>query len=79
MITGRITVVRGKGAVSEDWGQFDFLALPSPSDRVMVTREGHENYATVLSVHHYPTPAGSAGEPSVEVVAQWTGSGGKIR
>jgi hypothetical protein len=79
MICGKISVVRGKSSVSEDWGEFEFLALPSPGDRIMVNREGAENYATVLAVHHCPRSPGSKEEPSVEVVAKWTGSGQKFR
>ena len=79
MVSGNLIVVRGTGNESEDWGEFEFLALPSPADRVMVVRAGAENYATVLSVHHYPCPAGSGGEPRIEVVAKWTGSGGRLR
>jgi len=79
MICGKIIMVRGKGSISEDWGEFEFLALPSPADRIMVVREGAENYGTVLAVHHYPCVAGSGDKPSAEVVAQWTGSGPKIR
>ena len=79
MIRGKISVVRGQGNISEDWGEYDFLSAPSPADRLMVERDGVPNYATVLSVHHSPSPVGSGGEPTVEVVAKWTGSGGKLR
>ncbi|ANY20802.1 hypothetical protein A6F68_02302 [Tsuneonella dongtanensis] len=72
-------MVRGTGAVSEDWGEFDFVALPSPADRLQVIRDGTENYATVLSVHHQPSPVGSGHPPIAEVVAKWTGSGAKLR
>jgi hypothetical protein len=45
----------------------------------MVKKEGAENYATVLAVHHYPCISGSGDKPSAEIVAQWTGSGPRIR
>ena len=79
MITGKVILVRGKDAISEDWGDYEFVALPSPADRIMVSKEGAENYATVLAVHHFPCAAGSGGKPSAEIVAQWTGSAPRIR
>lgn len=79
MICCNVSVLRAKGGESEDWGAFDFLSLPSPGDRIMIQREGAENYATVLSVHHCPSPAGQGEMPTAEVVAKWTGSGHKIR
>lgn len=77
MIASRVIVVRG--SVSEDWGEFEFLTMPSPADRIMIARDGAENYATVVSVHHYPCPLGSGDQPTAEIVAKWTGSGGKLR
>lgn len=59
---------------SEDWGAFSFLALPSPADRITVTREGQVQYLTVLCVHHEPVAVGLSGDPSAQVVARWTGS-----
>lgn len=79
MICGNLIVVRGTGNNSEDWGEYEFLALPSPADRVMVIRDDAENYATVLSVHHFPRKAGTSEEARIEVVAKWTGSGARLR
>ncbi|MFB0613823.1 hypothetical protein [Aurantiacibacter poecillastricola] len=79
MVSCQVSVVRGKGSDSEDWGPYDFVSVPSHGDRVMVTREGTENYVTVLSVHHYPTAHGQGGAPVAEVVGKWTGSGQKLR
>jgi hypothetical protein len=79
MVSCQIMVVRGKASNSEAWGEFDFLALPSPGDRIMIEKDGAENYATVLSVHHYPVPSGEQQTPIAEVVAKWTGAGHKIR
>jgi hypothetical protein len=79
MISGNIVVVRGKAAEAEEWGEFEFLALPSPGDRLMVERDGEENYATVLAVHHTPRPSGSNRAPTVEVVAKWTGAAARLR
>lgn len=79
MVSCQLIVVRGKGGESEDWGAFDFLALPSHGDRIMVEKDAKENFATVLSVHHYPSAAGGSAEPTAEVVAKWTGAGHKIR
>ena len=77
MINGSIVLVRGNN--SEDLGAFTFGSMPSPAARIMVAHNGVENYATVISVHHYPVPAGSGEPPSAEIVAKWTGSGKKLR
>lgn len=79
MISCKVTVLHGKGGKSEDWGAFDFLGLPSPGDRLMLEKGADETYATVLSVHHQPTPSGEDGQPSAEVVAKWTGAAAKLR
>lgn len=79
MVCCNVIMVRGKGGESEDWGAFNFLAMPSPGDRIMIERGGMQNYATVLSVHHCPSPAGHETPPTADVVARWTGSGHKIR
>jgi hypothetical protein len=76
MTRARLVVERGSlRDRSEEWGEFDFLAVPSPADRLTVTREGETNYLTVLCVHHQPVAAGEEGEPSACVVAKWTGAG----
>lgn len=79
MVEAHLLVFRERTGTSEDWGEFQFLALPSPGDRIMVSREGAENYATVLAVHHSPSICGSGGKPAAEVVAKWTGSAPKLR
>ena len=77
MNEAKLTVLRG--SVEEYWGEFEFLTMPSPADRIMVTRDGSENYATVISVHHYPVAKDSGEVPSAEIVAKWTGSAKKLR
>ena len=79
MISSKLVMVRGKSGVSEEWGEFQFLALPSPGDRIIVSREEIENYGTVLAVHHYPSVCGSNEEPRAEIVAKWTGEMPKLR
>ncbi|WP_120716169.1 hypothetical protein [Tsuneonella amylolytica] len=79
MVSGRLVVMRSSSGASEDWGEFAFVALPSPGDRIMARRDGIENYATVLAIHHAPALAGSEDVPTIEVVARWTGAGGKLR
>lgn len=74
MVMAQLLVERGAlRDQSEDWGEFEFLALPSPGDRVKVDREEQVNYLTVICVHHAPAAPG-AGEASAQVVAKWTGS-----
>lgn len=79
MINSKLIMVRGKASNSEEWGEFDFLSLPSPGDRVVLNRDGAENYATVIAVHHYPTIRASGDQPSAEIVAKWTGSAPRLR
>ena len=57
---------------SEDWGELEFLQLPSPGDRIAADRDGEVNYLTVICVHHQPAAPGGA--PSAQVVAKWTGA-----
>lgn len=72
----RLLVERGSlQDKSEDWGELDFLALPSPGDRVSVRRGNETNYLTVLCVHHQPVAPGGAEEAGAYVVAKWTGAG----
>lgn len=74
MIFGQLVVERGTHrGPSEDWGEYEFLSLPSPGDRVMVDRDGQENYLTVLCVHHQFARRGSSAQPAAEVVTKWTG------
>ena len=77
MALARLLVERGSlRAKSEDWGEYRFLALPSPGDRVAVRRGNEHQYLTVISVHHRPvaTDQGGDAEPLASVVAKWTGS-----
>lgn len=74
MVAAQLLVERGSlRDRSEDWGRFDFLALPSPADRLAVERDGQTHYMTVLSVHHRPQPSAAA-PPTAAVVAKWTGA-----
>jgi phage gp45-like len=78
MEAARLLVERGSlRAQSEDWGEYHFLSMPSPGDRVAVLREGQTQYLTVLSVHHQPirAPDAASSEPRADVVAKWTGAG----
>jgi hypothetical protein len=75
MVSARLLVERGSlRDRSEDWGDFEFLSVPSPGDRLTVPREGETHYLTVLCAHHQIVPAGSGGGASACVVAKWTGS-----
>jgi hypothetical protein len=76
MATARLLVERGSlRDQSEDWGEHDFLALPSPGDRIAAPRGNEVHYLTVLCVHHQAVPTGGAARPGAQVVAKWTGSG----
>ena len=72
----RLLVERGSlQDKSEDWGELDFLARPSPGDRISVRRGNETQYLTVLCVHHQPVAAGSGEAARAYVVAKWTGAG----
>ena len=76
MVTSRLLVERGSSKdPTQDWGEFHFLGLPSPADRIAVEYEGRVQYLTVLSVHHRPVPSGTTTEaPAGDVVTKWTGA-----
>ena len=79
MVVARLLVERGSFREgSQDWGEYEFLALPSPGDRLTISRASSTDYLTVLCVHHKPRPAdvadGGASAVGADVVAKWTGS-----
>lgn len=76
MASARLLVERGPvRAASEDWGEFLFVSLPSPGDRIAADYNGATHYLTVICVHHKPAMAGNSGAaPSAAVVTKWTSS-----
>lgn len=79
-VSGKLLVERGNyDAPSQDWGEFEFLGLPSPGDRIAATYEGGTHYLTVLCVHHQPIALAcedrrrEPGSAQAEIVAKWTG------
>lgn len=78
MVGARLSVERGTVRDrTQDWGAFEFVALPSPGDRVAVHHEDATHFLTVLCVHHRPVRIGgapAADPPTAEVVAKWTGA-----
>ena len=79
-VSGKLLVERGSyDAPSQDWGDFEFLGLPSPGDRIAALYDGSTHYLTVLCVHHRPVAVASARKaddqdsPKAEIVAKWTG------
>ena len=76
MATARLLVERGSlRDQSEDWGDHEFVSLPSPGDRIAAQRGNEVHYLTVICVHHQIVPSGSGSAPGAQVVAKWTGSG----
>lgn len=79
---GRLIVERGSiRDQSQDWGDYEFVSLPSPGDRIAAYYDGTTHYLTVICVHHRPIRlsdgedrATAAKLPSAEVVAKWTSS-----
>lgn len=81
MITAKLLVERGSiHEVSQDWGDYAFVALPSPGDRIAAHYNGNVHYMTVICVHHKPTPVRDengrepTGIPAAHVVTKWTSS-----
>ncbi len=79
-VSGKLLVERGNyDAPSQDWGDYEFLGLPSPGDRIAAHYDGSLHYLTVLCVHHRPVATVAAGKsdqddaPKAEIVAKWTG------
>lgn len=79
-VSGKLLVERGNyDAPSQDWGDFEFLGLPSPGDRIAALYDGSTHYLTVLCVHHRPVASAAEARsdelvsPKAEIVAKWTG------
>lgn len=79
-VSGKLLVERGSiDAPSQDWGDYDFIAIPSPGDRIAAQYEGSVHYLTVLSVHHRPVAKMNERKdrefavPEADIVAKWTG------
>lgn len=74
MTTARLLVERGLGrGPSQNWGMFEFLALPSPGDRIAALFDGQLHHLTVISVHHRPVIDGASSDmPEADVVTKWT-------
>ncbi|MBB3810103.1 hypothetical protein [Pseudochelatococcus contaminans] len=77
----RLMVERGSiRDKSQDWGEYTFVSLPSPGDRIAADYDGAMHYLTVICVHHRPVhihsdaDQGGHTSPSAEVVAKWTSS-----
>lgn len=76
----KLLVERGNyDAPSQDWGNYEFMALPSPGDRIAAHYEGQLHYLTVLCAHHKPIAMSDSdrsrefGSPKADIVAKWTG------
>lgn len=68
-----------RGAIydkSQNWGNYAFVSLPSPGDRLVAHYNDNMLHMTIICVHHRPvciTADGrQADEPAAEVVAKWT-------
>lgn len=81
MFTAKLLVERGSiHDKSQDWGNYGFVSLPSPGDRIAAYYNENTHYMTVICVHHRPVPLHAedklelADLPTAEVVAKWTSS-----
>lgn len=81
MLGLRLLVQKGSvDSATQDWGVLNFVASPSPGDRIAVEHDSKIHYLTVLSVHHKPVSVHSisgseaSDTPEADVVAIWTGS-----
>lgn len=79
MPTARLLVERGSiRDQSQDWGNYEFVSIPSPGDRIAAHYENTRHYLTVICVHHSPVRDGATGSgtdiasASADVVAKWT-------
>ena len=56
--------------VREDWGEFEFVALPSVEDRVSAVHDGALRHLSVLEIFHLPrNPRAPNEQPEVRIVA----------
>lgn len=76
----KLLVERGNyDAPSQDWGDYEFIDLPSPGDRIAAQYEDELHYLTVLCAHHRPIAMACGdrsrelGNPHADIVAKWTG------
>lgn len=74
MASARLLVERGPVRnMSEDWGEYAFVSLPSPGDRIAAQHDGTTHYLTVICVHHKPVlTSDSEVAPYADVVTKWT-------
>lgn len=79
MISAKLLVERGSiHDASQDWGEYSFVALPSPGDRIAAHYSDNMHYMTVICVHHKPVritdahAPDNAPQPAAHVVAKWT-------
>ena len=78
-VSCKLLVERGAyDAPSQDWGTYEFIALPSPGDRIAAHYDGDLHYLTVLCAHHRPVATVSdehsqEGGAHADIVAKWTG------
>ena len=71
MVVARLLVSWGRERPHiEEWGRYDFVALPSPGDRIEVDVRGADDCLTVLGVRHNLS-SGSDQRPGAEVLATW--------
>lgn len=79
MFIAKLLVERGSiHDRSQDWGDYAFVSLPSPGDRIAADYNDNMHHMTVICVHHRPVrinaDAGQPDEAAAEVVARWTSS-----
>lgn len=81
MFTAKLTVERGSiYDKTQDWGEYGFVSLPSPGDRIAAYYNESTHYMTVICVHHRPVQLHVEGKPdhdrspTADVVAKWTSS-----
>ncbi len=50
----------------EDWGEYEFVALPTTGERLSATREGALHHLRILEIFHISHNP-QAGDPAAEV------------
>lgn len=79
MFIARLLVERGSiHDKSQDWGNYAFVSLPSPGDRIAAYYNDNTHHMTVICVHHRPVRTDAEGSqtegPAADVVTKWTSS-----
>jgi hypothetical protein len=74
VIKAQLWVQESGGKQVTHWGDYEFVAVPSPSQAIFIEHRGEEWFLTVSHITHLPVRAGVSLEPWIRVQANTLGS-----